>query len=220
MAKALETRGCPVCDHLVDVAWNFFADWQYAISTDEKSQEKFAAEHGFCPLHTWQLIGFSSPTGSSVGFAKLVEHTSHLLRQASRSHEVGSTFREIVSDAGSCRVCQMLRKAEADFIERLAAFLHEPKNAELYSSSQGVCLRHLDLLIRASASDGIAEILSKTAARRFEETAEDMRSFAMKRDATRRTLTNDDESDAWMRAITHIVGAKSYCMPRPNDGEI
>ena len=220
LAKALETRGCPVCDHLVDVAWNFFADWQYAISTDEKSQEKFAAEHGFCPLHTWQLIGFSSPTGSSVGFAKLVEHTSHLLRQASRSSEVGSTFREIVSDAGSCRVCQMLRKAEADFIERLAAFLREPKNAELYSSSQGVCLRHLDLLIGASASDGIAEILSKTAARRFEETAEDMRSFAMKRDATRRTLTNDDESDAWMRAITHIVGAKSYCMPRPNDGEI
>ena len=220
LTKALETRGCPVCDHLVDVAWNFFADWQYAISTDEKSQEQFAAEHGFCPLHTWQLIGFSSPTGSSIGFAKLAEHTSHLLQQASRSHEVGSTFREIIPDAKSCRVCQILRKAEAEFIKRLAAFLHEPKNAELYSSSQGVCLRHLGLLIRASASDDIAEILSKTAARRFEEAAEDMRSFAMKRDATRRTLTNDDESDAWMRAITHMVGAKSYCMPRPNDGEI
>jgi hypothetical protein len=114
----------------------------------------------------------------------------------------------------------MLRKAEADFIERLAAFLREPESAELYSSSQGVCLCHLGLLIRASASDDVAEILSKTAARRFEETAEDMRGFAMKRDATRRTLTNDDESDAWMRAITHIAGAKSYCMPRPSDGEI
>jgi predicted GTPase len=220
LAKALKTRGCPVCDHLVDVAWNFFADWQYAISTDEKSQEKFAAEHGFCPLYTWQLIGFSSPTGSSVGFAKLVEHTSHLLQQASRSQEGASTFREIVPNAGSCRVCRMLRKVEADFIERLAAFLREPKSAELYSSSQGVCLRHLDLLIRASGSDQIAEFLSNTAARRFEETAEDMRGFAMKRDATRRGLTNDNESDAWMRAITHIAGAKGYCMPRPNDGEI
>ena len=115
---------------------------------------------------------------------------------------------------------RLLFKAEADFIERLAAFLRERKNAELYSSSQGVCLRHLDLLIRASTNDDVAGLFSETAARRFEETAEDMRSFAMKRDATRRTLTNEDESDAWMRAITHIVGARNYCMPRPNDGEI
>ena len=114
----------------------------------------------------------------------------------------------------------MLCKAETDFVERLAAFLREPKNAELYSTSQGVCMRHLGLLIRVSASDDVASILSKTAAQRFEETAEDMRSFAMKRDATRRTLTNDDESDAWMRAVTYMVGAKSYCMPPPNDAEI
>ena len=219
LAKALETRGCPVCDHLIEVAWDFFADWQYAIFTDEKSQEKFAAEHGFCPLHTWQLIGLSSPAGSSVGFAKLVERISKALRHAG-SPKVRSMLQEIMSDAKSCRVCQLLFKAEADFIERLAGFLRERKNAELYSSSQGVCLRHLDLLIRSSTNDDAAGLFSETAARRFEETAEDMRSFAMKRDATRRTLTNEDESDAWMRAITHIVGARNYCMPRPNDGEI
>jgi hypothetical protein len=42
----------------------------------------------------------------------------------------------------------------------------------------------------------------------------------MKREATRRGLTNDDEGDAWIRAVTHLVGAKNYCTPRPNDGEI
>jgi hypothetical protein len=211
-AKALETRGCPVCDHLIDTAWNFFADWQYAISTDEKSQERFAAEHGFCPLHTWQLIGLSSTTGSSVGFAKLVEHTSASLGKAP-PYRVGPLFREIITTAATCRVCSLLHNAEADFVTRVAAFLDHPKNRELYSGSQGVCLRHLDLLIRASVSDDIADFLLKAAARRFEETAEDMRSFAMKRAATRRTLLNADESDAWLRAITHISGAQRYSTP-------
>jgi hypothetical protein len=49
-------------------------------------------------------------------------------------------------------------------------------------------------------------VLAVEATRRFEETAEDMRSFARKHEATRRGLANDDESDARMRALTHLVG--------------
>lgn len=114
----------------------------------------------------------------------------------------------------------MLRKAEADFIERLVAFLREPANAKRYSDSQGVCLRQLNLLVRAAANDDTTEFLLRAAARHFEELAEDMRSFALKHYATRRQLANDDESDAWMRGVIHTVGARNCSFSKTNDGEI
>jgi len=32
----------------------------YPVARDEKTQEDFAAEMGFCPVHTWNLASFAS----------------------------------------------------------------------------------------------------------------------------------------------------------------
>jgi hypothetical protein len=54
----------------------------------------------------------------------------------------------------------------------------------------------------------------------FDEDAEDMKSYAMKREALRRKLQNRDEEDAYRRAIIRIVGGRNVCIPWPEDGEI
>ena len=216
IAQDLKTRGCPVCDRIATVAWDFFSKWQYAISNDKSSQTTFVEERGFCPLHTWQLEAVSTTLGTSVGFARLVEQTALLLRQASQSQ--GS--RSPVSRNKNCRVCDLLGKAEAEYITRLAEFLKEQNKRDLYASSQGVCLRHLDLLITGAVSNEISQFLLKSASHRFEEIAEDMQSYAIKRDATRSALANKDEADAWQRAITHLAGAKRNSAPWAKDGEI
>ena len=51
------------------------------------------------------------------------------------------------------------------------------------------------------------------AAQRFQETAEDMYSYATKRSAARRDLTNTDEEYAALRAINHLVGSRSLLFP-------
>ena len=63
----LKTRGCPVCDYLVDVAFNFFAEEQFALYVDENAQAAFSMIRGFCPLHLWQLHAVSSPVSASGG---------------------------------------------------------------------------------------------------------------------------------------------------------
>ena len=70
-----------------------------------------------------------------------------------------------------------------------------------YARSQGACLRHLGLLLGASSSEDTRQFLLRHAARRFEEMAEDMQSYAMKIEALRRTLPNADETDAYRRAL-------------------
>jgi len=64
-----------------------------------------------------------------------------------------------------------------------------------------------------------ADLLS-TAARRCSEWAEDMQNYAMKRDALRRALLNEDEEDACYRAVIHLAGARALCLSSHEDDGI
>jgi GTPase Era involved in 16S rRNA processing len=212
-AQRAESRGCPVCDELEEVAFDFFAHWQYALAVEEKTQIEFASERGFCPQHTWQLQAISSNVGGSAGFAKLIERTSQLLEQ----NETESPTHALAPDRNDCRVCRLMREAESESIRRLGQFIGTPSNREIYARSQGVCLRHLEMAI--SASPNHAAFLRAEASRRFQQIAEDLQSYALKRDASRHVLTNADERDAFLRAIIHLAGARNLSVPWPNDDE-
>ena len=220
LAADLQTRGCPVCEHLSHFAFEFFSKWQYALFTDEQAQRHFAVELGFCPLHTWQFEAISSHVGISVGHARLIEEVSRLLMRAAQGPQTGRFPLEILRDSKNCRVCNLLRQAEAAYIRQLASFVHDAAKRQVYSRSQGPCLRHLGLLIAASTGQEITRFLLTEAARHLEEMAEDMQSFGMKTESLRRSLRNRDEEDAYLRALIHLVGTKGNCAPWSNDGEI
>lgn len=206
--RDLKTRGCPVCDHLRRIAFDFLSRWQYALSSNEKVQAEFAAELGFCHRHAWQLESVSSPVGSSVGYLQLTERIAGVLADAARAPDGGQSVRTLLRARRHCRVCELLREAERSYIERLAMFVAEPEGRRSYDRSQGPCLSHLALLVGTSRDAEItADLLSK-AARRFEKFAENMRAFALKSAPRDRGMRSDDEKDAYWRAITHIVGAK------------
>lgn len=219
MAADLQTRGCPVCRHIAERARAFFAHWQYQIGTEEQAQAAFAEELGFCPLHTWQLLALSSPHGASVGYARLAERVARRLRE-NAGVPAGEAVRRLVHDARNCRVCAMVRRTEEEYVRRLAAAISEAAGRSQYRRSQGACLRHLGMLMAAVPSEESREFLLSHAAERFEEDAEDMRSFALKHEAVRRALQNRDEEDAYRRAAIRLVGDRRVCLPWAEDGEL
>jgi hypothetical protein len=219
IAADLRTRECPVCCHITKHASDFYARWQYQIGSDERSQSEFAVELGFCPLHTWQLLAMCSPHGASVGFARLVEQIAHRLRDCIAAPSGGDAVRRLVRDSRNCRVCRLLLQTEDQYVRELATMIEQPAGRRQYRCSQGVCLRHLGLLLNASKAES-RQFLIHHAIQRFEEDAEDMRSYAMKHEALRRALQNRDEEDAFWRAIVHIVGNQSVGTPWAQDGEI
>jgi hypothetical protein len=216
----LQTRGCPVCQHIAEYASDFFAHWQYQISIEEQAQAEFAEELGFCPLHTWQLLALSSPHGASVGYARLVEQVARRLRENTIARTRGDAVQRLVRNSQNCRVCGLLQMTEKEYIQRLAEMIGEAAGRNQYHRSQGVCLRHLGMLVNATSQEGIHEFLLSHAFQRFEEDAEDMRSYAMKHEAIRRALENRNEKDAYLRAIIRIVGGQSVCISWAGDGEI
>jgi len=208
ISRDLYTRGCPVCDRLRRIAFDFLSRWQYALSTNEKVQAEFAAGLGFCHHHAWQLESVSSPVGSSVGYLQLAERIAGVLADAARAPNGGQSVQTLLRAQRQCRVCELLHEAERSYIERLAMFVAEPEGQRSYDRAQGPCLSHLVLLVETSRDAEITADLLTKAAHRFEEVAENMRAFALKSAPSDRGMRSDDEKDAYWRAITHIVGAK------------
>ena len=218
--KHQATRGCAVCDALSKAAFEFFSHWQYSLFCDEKAQRGFSAELGFCPLHTWQLAAVSSPVGASLGWAKLVERLSQIMSRVADSSLAAQYVSELVRRPDNCRACRLLREAERNYVQQVATTLQEPRGREAYARSQGLCLRHLGMVLSASPDSDATHFLLSQAAQGFEQMAEDMQSFGMKTEALRRHLRNRDEEDAYLRAFIHIAGAKANCFPWEGDAQL
>jgi hypothetical protein len=107
----------------------------------------------------------------------------------------------------------LLREAEQKRIKTLSASLLEAETKKLYARSQGVCLRHLEMLVEANSNEETTTFLLQTASTVLQLISEDMEGFALKREAIRRYLASEDEEDAYLRAVIHLAGAKHNCVP-------
>jgi predicted GTPase len=209
----LDTRGCPVCNHMIQTAFSFYAHRQYALATQEHAQRTHAAALGFCPLHTWQLAGISSPKGLSQAYPALMERLSDELSRLAESEtpDPAGSLMKLVPDPGHCRVCNLIEEVEREYLKGLAEFIQSPEGYKTYANSQGVCLHHLGKLIDAVPSKERRRSLIEHASRRFAELSEDMQNYALKRDALKHQTINRDEADAHLRGLVHSVGAKKLC---------
>lgn len=218
LLKAMATQGCPVCNHLAETAFAFFARWQSEVSSNEQTQRVFADELGFCPLHTWQLADLSSILGLCTGYPRLLERlVDEFSSIAASTQDAPDSLAWLRDHVKTCRVCSVLRDAEEQFVARMATVLSDSAGQQVYAASQGVCLRHLLLLLTAVQNPKVETFLLAEAARHFERWAEDMESYAIKRDALRRGLQNADEEHAHLRALIHLAGNRSLCLPRAGD---
>jgi GTP-binding protein EngB required for normal cell division len=206
-AAALATRGCPVCDYVAQSLFDFFRHFQYSLATEESAQKLFAEELGFCPFHTWHLGTLSSTLGISAGYPRLIERlATELSALALEPAESAARVTRLLARPQTCRACHFVREVEARYVHRMADLLAGSTYREQFARSEGVCLRHLAMLLQVSPGQETLRFLLKDAARHCQEVAEDMHSYVIKREATRRALLNQDEQDAHVRALTHLVG--------------
>jgi len=160
------------------------------------------------------LASFASLQGLAQGYPKLLERLSHeLARLAKTLTNLPESVKLLIKDSTTCRVCSLLRDTEADYVQQLAIFLEQAESCQRYAQFQGVCLKHLGLLIVTVSCKETAQFLLSEAARHFKEIAQDLRNYDSKREALRRDLITRDEGDAYLRALIHIAGAKEVVDP-------
>lgn len=216
----LRTVNCPVCQHLSDQIFDYLVHWQYKLSTDEATQKEWAAQHGFCPLHTWQLLAISSPHGASVGYSRFAVQIAQQLQELKGHEHIEMQIKNLVPDIHSCKACAFLKETEANYIKQFLITIETEDAQELYSHSQGMCLHHLSKVLEKIASGEMREFLLSHSVERFEQDEEDMRTFALKNDALRRALQNVNEQSAYRRFILRFAGDKRICVPWAEDADI
>jgi GTP-binding protein EngB required for normal cell division len=217
-AKA-HTGTCPICAAQGQALFAFFAQWQYTLAMDPRARRTLAAERGLCPVHTWQYQEMASPQGISDGYAPLIEtlaaELSRLLEDGIEC--AGTPLATLLASTATCAACRLVRETEASQVECLLAQIATAGGRADYTSSAGMCLPHLQAAIAhlensadsAIERSAVAEFLLREQVQRLEDLADDLRSYSLKRDALRRGLLNQEEANAWRRALVQVGGERA-----------
>lgn len=204
-------RTCPICAAQQEALFNFFAHWQYELATKETARRAFTSAGGFCAVHTWQFERIAAPSEICIGYAPLLEATANQLQKltSGSTSEAAQQIGSFIQTTARCPACRLLREIEQAEADKLVQRLSMAEGRADYQQSAGVCLPHLQTIVARDGVTDIGELLIAEQVRHFEETAENMRSYALKHEATRRWLQNRDERTAYWRALTQLIGERN-----------
>jgi Dynamin family len=201
---------CAVCRQLETVLTEHMIREQFLLATSEGEQARHADAGGFCPLHTWQYAQMATPLGISAGYARLADAVADALDDlGSRAPSAGELAREVadLAHVGACPVCAALADAEQRAVAEVA--VHEPPSPV----AAQLCLRHLAQVLAAGPSEAAARAMAAALAAELRRTSQDMRAYALKREALRRGLITDQEAQAYAETLRLLAGRPSLVQP-------
>lgn len=194
--------GCLICERLVKALFEFMAHYQFALATRIERRIAHAAGGGFCAAHTWYYAEIGSPVGVSASYARLGEHVASLLREAALAAtdtaDLGKALRSSRADAATCPACRRLAEVRLKVLDETRRSLG---GGELVPP---LCLDHAAGLV-AGLDLRLARQVVLSSANRLARRAEDMRTYSLKREALRRELIDEEETDAYRDLLVRLV---------------
>ncbi|MEO6997208.1 MAG: hypothetical protein ABI112_03915, partial [Terracoccus sp.] len=202
-------EACTVCARQKQTLIDYLRHAQFQLATREQDQRLHAESRGFCSLHTWQYYEMASPLGVSAGYAMLAESTAAALNMAASEESregrpisrLAAAVATLATPRDGCPVCQALAEAEHGEASRMVHTVWEG-GAEL----PPLCLHHLALVLRAGPRIPDGQALVRSLAARLRRSSEDMRSYALKREAYDQRLLTDEEAHAYLESLQLLAG--------------
>jgi len=201
---------CPVCAQLEETLTGWLRRGQFLLATRDADQARLTRAGGYCPLHTWQYASIASPLGISAGYAKLASAVARTLESLGRDdrapESLGRAVAALTPGPGGCDLCQALAAREHDAIADAAS--HMPDSP--------LCIRHLAMTLAAGPTPAEARAMIAALAAALRSDGEDMRDYALKREALHNWLVTDEESRAHQDALRRLAGLSVLTMPWPD----
>ncbi|HET7034144.1 MAG TPA: dynamin family protein [Thermomicrobiaceae bacterium] len=209
LAREAERGGCPLCAAAFAAVHDYLCHEQYELAVNSEARQALRAAGGLCALHTWHLEAVASPRGLSSGYPALLEHVAWRLQAAAAlpAASARAQVARLLPSVERCPACEVRRRAEEASARRLAAELLTPAGRAAFERGDGLCLRHLHLML-GLLDDERAALLLRRQARRLTDVSEAMERYVLKLEARRRELLSDDDERAYLAALTLLVGEK------------
>jgi hypothetical protein len=198
---------CTVCAQLEETLITQLRHGQFLLATRDADQARLTRAGGYCPRHTWQYASIASPLGISAGYAKLAGAVADSLESVTRDDQppgdLGRAVAALSPGPAGCSLCQALAARERDATAEAAS--HAPDSP--------LCLRHLALTLTAGPSPAAGRAMIRALAAALRADGEDMRDYALKREALHHWLVTDEESRAHQDALRRLAGLSVLTMP-------
>ncbi len=211
---------CEICAHVGKLCFDFLSHYQYALATDPGAQARHAQRSGFCALHTWQYWGLASPRGVCIAYPALLERLSerfyelatsaHTPQAAAAGVEAGLATRQ------TCPLCQERARAERQAVDAILQRLRAD-NSAAFETLSAICVPHHRLLLMAVDDDATCREVLRRQGAILDRLAEDMRRYATKHDAIRRSLASEEEMRAGQVAISIVAGHRNVSVAGTDD---
>jgi hypothetical protein len=226
LVEACRAPGCPVCRCLGELARRHLAAVLSEHVTDPASRARLAASGGFCATHAAVLpLLPDSALGSAIlcegllGRARrgLSERRRALERPARdrawtrllrRRREPGGEGRR---RPPGCPVCEMVARAERNYLDTLVASVEDAELAAAFRGSAGLCLPHLGLVL--DRGDRRAAVLLDWTLDKVDRLLGDLRAFVDKHDYRATARASPEEAASWRAALALLAGAPDLFGP-------
>jgi hypothetical protein len=225
LIEAFAEPGCGVCT-LVQRDVGHFIDAQlYEFVNTPETHTAFREGRGLCAIHSAQLSDYGA---SVLGIAILqaavldellntVEASGGVVRSGlGRLRGGRSGLADALEPVGECIACAALERSEHSHLWALVNHLDDARLREAYAASDGLCLPHFRMALRAGKADPLTSIQTDIW-RRLKGQLEE---FARKYDVTHADeAMRAEEGDSWRRALTSAAGMPTVFGLRARGGK-
>lgn len=218
-AFGAQPKPCEICAHVTERLFDFLRHFQYDITVNPEKQRQLAGCGGLCSFHTWLYEQMSSPQGTCIGYAGVLDQWASRLSAfaapvAGPGPNGAARRRQLALDTGPCAACDGRVIAETTAVNTVAGRLRAMPDQALASLSD-ICLPHLRLLSAALGEHPVAARLLARQGAVLQRMADNLRRYALKHDGLRRYLASDEEEKAAERALVMLAGHRTLNTPPP-----
>jgi hypothetical protein len=228
LSEALGLPGCAVCRLKTEAADGFVESLLYEGVTDPDRRHTLRQSQGYCHEHMWSLERTGASLGTAIiaqdllqraviavddadfesGAAWSLQDLRDLLARRPRDG-ANARLAERLGPQTSCPACIWSEKMELLYLEDVLKYL--PGESGLmaeFEASDGLCMRHFRRALRLVRDRTVFEAITRAQVTIWERLIDDLGEFVRKNDHRfRNEPMSARQGDAWLRAISTLVGA-------------
>ncbi len=155
LLDACSQPGCLICRLAQQNATRYLETWKYELFTDVELRALLRRTLGFCHTHTWQLVRMGATLQLAQTYQEIISDAIDGLQpknapSASSAGALrrlfGNTQHHSQQANNGCPACLRLSQAEERYADSLRQIITEDQFHTRFLDSQGLCLRHFQLV--------------------------------------------------------------------------
>lgn len=210
LLEACRAAGCPLC-RLEQQSVERYLDQQFYESVNSpKWRDQLRLSLGFCHEHGW--LGVDKRLGDALGYSIIYRDLvnsilRHLENESPRNKN--EKIKNALTPHKRCPVCEQRDHVTHTYITVL---LKELKTSEIVSAlqtSEGLCLPHLKQALEQAREESARDQLINIQREKLQSLRSELDEFIRKNDYQAVQEGFGSEGDAWLRAISMLVGRRN-----------